>query len=253
MKKGILLVILAVMLVIPANLTLQAAQGTSPQNPPMVELRFNSSDQGVSLPIQILLLMTALTFLPAVLMCMTSFTRIIVALHFLRQASGLQSVPNNQILAGLALFLTIFIMYPVGEKINSQALQPLLNNQIGYQEAASRTATPLREFMIRYTREKDIMLFLEIGKYSRPATPAEIPMQVLAPAFLISELKTSFQIGFLLFLPFLVIDIVVSAILLSMGMMMLPPVVISTPFKILLFVMVDGWNLIIHSLVRSFF
>jgi len=253
MKKGSLLFLMGVILILPASCSLQAAQATSSQPPPMVELRFNSGDQSVSLPIQILLLMTALTFLPAVLMCMTSFTRIIVALHFLRQASGLQSVPNNQILAGLALFLTVFIMYPVGEQIHSQALQPLLNNQIGYQEAANRTAVPLREFMIRYTREKDIMLFLEIGKYPRPAAPAEIPIQVLAPAFLISELKTSFQIGFLLFLPFLVIDVVVSAILLSMGMMMLPPVVISTPFKILLFVMVDGWNLIIHSLVRSFF
>ncbi len=248
MKRLTLLILLAAAAWLWLSPPLMAAQPPAPA----VELRFNSGNQSLSLPLQILLLMTALTFLPAVLMCMSSFTRIIVVLHFLRQASGLQSVPNNQILVGLSLFLTVFIMYPVGEKINSQALQPLLNNQIGYEEAASRTAVPLREFMIRYTREKDIVLFLEIGKYSRPANPGEIPMQVLAPAFLISELKTSFQIGFLLFLPFLVIDIVVSAILLSMGMMMLPPVVISTPFKILLFVMVDGWNLLIHSIVRSF-
>ncbi len=221
--------------------------------PPAVELRFNGGEQAVSLPIQILLLITAMTFLPAILMCTTCFTRIMIVMHFLRQASGLTSVPSNQILTGLSLFLTVFIMYPVGERINTDSLQPLLNNQIGYQEAAVKASVPLREFMIKYTREKDIVLFLEIGKYPRPATPADIPFQVLAPAFLISELKTAFQIGFLLFLPFLVIDIVVSSILLSMGMMMLPPVVISTPFKILLFVMVDGWNLLLHSLVRSFF
>lgn len=245
---AIILILIALSLTCPSDVAAQSQQA-----PPAVELRFNGGTQAVSLPLQVMLLLTAITFLPAILMCMTSFTRIIVVMHFLRQASGLQTVPSNQILIGLSLFLTVFIMYPVGEKINEQSFQPLINNQIGYEEAAVRAAVPLRDFMVKYTREKDILLFLEIGKYPRPASPAELPMQVLAPAFLISELKTAFQIGFLLFLPFLVIDVVVSSILLSMGMMMLPPVVISTPFKILLFVMVDGWNLLIHSLIRSFF
>jgi len=222
-------------------------------SPPSVELRITGGNQGLSLPIQIFLLLTVLTFLPAILMSMTSFARILVIMHFLRQAIGLQSVPSNQIIIGLSLFLTLFIMQPVGEKVNQQALQPLMDGKIGYQEAFNAAIGPLRDFMIKQTREKDIMLFLEISKQPRPKVPADISTQVLAPAFMISELKTAFQIGFLMFLPFLVIDMVVSSILLAMGMMQLPPIVISTPFKILLFVMVDGWNLVVSSVVKSFF
>jgi flagellar biosynthetic protein FliP len=186
-------------------------------------------------------------------MSMTCFTRLLIVMHFLRQSLGLQGVPSNQILLGLSLFLTLFIMQPVGEKINERALQPLLDGKIGYQEAYAGAIGPLREFMLKYAREKDLLLFLDLAKQARPTNPGDIPTQVLAPAFLISELKTAFQIGFLMFLPFLVIDLVVSSILLSMGMMQLPPIVISTPFKILLFVMVDGWNLVVTSLVRSFY
>jgi flagellar biosynthetic protein FliP len=228
-------------------------QAAPPNNTPAVELRVNGSNQSSSLPLQVLLILTVLTFLPALLMSLTSFTRIVVVMHFLRQSLGLQGVPSNQILIGLSLLLTIFIMQPVGEKINEQALQPLLEGKIGYQDAFNSAIGPLREFMIRHTREKDIMLFLEIANKPRPKTPSDLSTQVLAPAFMISELKTAFQIGFLMFLPFLVIDLVVSSILLAMGMMQLPPIVISAPFKILLFVMVDGWNLVISSVVKSFF
>lgn len=247
MKRLILVGVLIVVSGFPGNQVLAAP------NNPAVELRFNGSDQGVNLAVQIFLLLTVLTFLPAILMTMTCLPRFLIVMHFLRQSMGLQGVPSNQILLGLSLFLTMFIMQPVGEKINSQALRPLLDGKIGYQAAYNGAMGPLRDFMLKYAREKDILLFLDIAKQPRPNSISDISTQVLAPAFLISELKTAFQIGFLMFLPFLVIDLVVSSILLSMGMMQLPPIVISTPFKILLFVMVDGWNLLVTSMVKSFF
>jgi flagellar biosynthetic protein FliP len=220
-----------------------------------VEIRIGGGQgqDGLTVPMQILVLMTLLTFVPALIVSVTSFTRLIIVSHFLRQALGTQTMPPNQVLLGLSLFLTFFIMQPVGERINREALQPMLEGKITGMQALDVAGVPLRQFMLRYTREKDLALFLNIAKLPKPRTAQEVPMRVVIPSFMISELKTAFQIGFVLFIPFLVIDMVVAAVLLSLGMMQLPPVVISTPFKILLFVLVDGWNLVIGSLVKSFY
>ncbi|WP_459909044.1 flagellar type III secretion system pore protein FliP [Desulfotomaculum defluvii] len=202
--------------------------------------------------VKLLIFLTLLSMVPAFLMMLTSFTRIIVVLSFLRNALGTQQTPPNQVLIGLALFLTIFIMQPVYQDINREAIQPYLANQLTYEQATDEAAKPLRDFMVRQTREKDLGLFLNIAKLDKPQNAAEVPMSVLVPAFVISELKTAFQIGFILFVPFLVIDMVVASTLMSMGMFMLPPVMVSLPFKLLLFVMVDGWYLVVKSLVESF-
>jgi flagellar biosynthetic protein FliP len=206
----------------------------------------------VSAPLQVVLLLTLLSFVPAILMTMTSFTRIVIVFHFLRQALGTQEQPSNQILLGLALFLTVFVMAPVGDQVNTLALQPAMAGRITVAQALERGAPPVRTFMLKQTRERDLALFVELAKQPRPKTPDELPMRVVVPAFVISELKTGFQMGFFLFLPFLLIDLVVSTTLLSMGMLQLPPAMISLPFKIMLFVMIDGWNLLVGSLVRSF-
>ena len=206
----------------------------------------------ISAPLQVVLLLTLLSFIPAILMTMTAFTRIVIVFHFLRQALGTQEAPSNQILIGLALFLTVFVMAPTGEQINQQAVQPVLRNEITVAQALERGTPPLRAFMLKQTRESDLGLFVELGKVPRPENAAAIPMRVVIPAFILSEIKTGFQMGFYLFVPFLLIDLVVSTTLLSMGMMQLPPAMISLPFKIMLFVMIDGWNLLIASLVRSF-
>ena len=206
----------------------------------------------ISAPLQIVLLLTLISFLPAILVTMTSFTRIAIVFHFLRQALGTQEMPSNQILIGLALFLTMFIMAPVGARINELAVEPALAGQVSVTEAISRGTPPLREFMLKQTREADLALFIELGRVEKPKTAAELPMTVVMPAYVISELKTGFQMGFFLFVPFLLIDLVVSTTLLSMGMLQLPPAMVSLPFKILLFVMIDGWNLLVGSIVRSF-
>ncbi len=206
----------------------------------------------VSAPLQVVLFLTLLTFIPAALVIMTSFTRIAIVFHFLRQALGTQEVPSNQMLVGLTLFLTIFIMAPVGERIHELAVAPAIAGKISVTEALERGSPPLRTFMLKQTRETDLALFVELGRLPRPKSPDELPMRVVIPAFAISELKTGFQMGFFLFVPFLLIDLIVSTTLLSMGMLQLPPAMISLPFKILLFVMIDGWNLLIASLVRSF-
>jgi flagellar biosynthetic protein FliP len=206
----------------------------------------------ISAPIQVVVLLTLLSFVPAILMTMTCFTRIIIVFHFLRQAMGTQEVPNSQILVGLALFLTMFIMAPVGAAINDQAVQPALAGKITTMEAVNRATPPLRDFMLRQTRETDLAMFVELSKTPRPATPDLLPMRVVIPAYVMSEIKTGFQMGFFIFIPFLLIDLVVSTSLLSMGMMQLPPAMISLPFKLVLFVTVDGWSLVIKSLVRSF-
>lgn len=206
----------------------------------------------ISAPLQVVLLLTLLSFIPAILMTMTAFTRIVIVFHFLRQALGTQEAPSNQILIGLALFLTVFVMAPVGEQVNQQALQPALRNEITVTQALERATPPLRGFMLKQTRESDLALFVEMGKVARPDTPEQIPMKVVIPAFILSEIKTGFQMGFYLFVPFLLIDLVVSTTLLSMGMLQLPPAMISLPFKVMLFVMIDGWNLLVSSLVRSF-
>lgn len=201
--------------------------------------------------IQLLIILTILTLAPSILIMMTSFTRIIIVLSFIRNALGLQQTPPNQVLIGTALFLTIFIMAPIGSQINSNAIQPYLKEEINIDEAFERVMKPIREFMFKQTRDKDLALFLDVSKTEADSLD-EIPNHVIIPAFIISELKTAFQIGFVIYIPFLVIDMVVSSTLMSMGMMMLPPVIISLPFKILLFILVDGWNLIVKSLVLGF-
>ncbi len=217
------------------------------------ELTIRVGDKGdLSPALQILLLLTFLSLAPALVMMLTSFTRIVVVLSLLRQAIGTHQLPPGQILIALSLFLTIFIMSPVWTRVNQEALQPYLSHQISHEEALSRATIPVREFMLRQTREKDILLFVDLGKMERPQEPSDIPMSILIPAFMISELKTAFQIGFLLHVPFVILDLVVSSLLLSMGMLMLPPVMISLPLKLMLFVLVDGWNLLVGSLVRSF-
>jgi flagellar biosynthetic protein FliP len=221
------------------------------QTPSHVDLKVEGVGS-VSAPLQLVLLFTLLSFLPAILVTMTAFTRIVIVFHFLRQALGTQEVPSNQILIGLALFLTMFIMAPVGERINAEALQPAVAGRIDTTEALKRAAPPLREFMLKQTRETDLALFVQAAKAERPATPQDLPMTVVIPAYVISEVKTGFQMGFFLFVPFLLIDLVVSTTLLSMGMLQLPPAMIALPFKLLLFVMIDGWGLIVGSLVRSF-
>ena len=202
--------------------------------------------------VQLLLLVGGITLIPALLFTVTGFTRILIVLGFIRSGLGTPTSPPNQVLVGIALFLTLFVMAPTFNTIKHDAIDPLQKNQISQTEALKRGEAPLRDFMFRQTRTKDLALFVSLSKMDRPKTRADIPTYVLIPSFIISELKTAFQIGFLIFLPFLVIDLVVSSTLMSMGMMMLPPVFISLPFKILLFVLVDGWDLVTRSLVQSF-
>ena len=216
-----------------------------------VDLQVNGIG-AISAPLPIVLLLTLISFLPAILVTMTSFTRITIVFHFLRQALGTQEMPSNQVLIGLALFLTVFIMAPVGTRINELAIAPVMNGEITVNQGLERGTPPLREFMLRQTRDNDLKLFLELSKAPKPKSKDEVPMTVVIPAYAISELKTGFQMGFFLFVPFLIIDLVVSTTLLSMGMMQLPPAMISLPFKVLLFVMIDGWNLVVGSIVRSF-
>jgi flagellar biosynthetic protein FliP len=202
--------------------------------------------------VQLLLLIGGISLVPALLFTVTGFTRILIVLGFIRSGLGTPTAPPNQVLVGIALFLTIFVMSPTLTKIKNDAVMPLQKGQISQDVAYKRAEAPLREFMFDQTRTKDLALFAKLGKLPQPKTRADIPTYVLIPAFVISELKTAFQIGFLIFLPFLVIDLVISSTLMSMGMVMLPPVFISLPFKILLFVLVDGWNLVTRSLVESF-
>lgn len=205
-----------------------------------------------SLTVQTLLLMTALTFIPAVVLMMTGFTRIIIVLSLLRHAMGTQTSPPNQVIVGLSLFLTFFVMSPVLEKVYTDAYVPLAENKINVMQAAERAAIPMRGFMLKQTRESDLALFAGIAKIDKIETPADTPLRILVPAFVISELKTAFQIGFIVFIPFLVIDMVVASLLMSMGMMMMSPVMVALPFKLMLFVLVDGWHLVIGSLIQSF-
>jgi flagellar biosynthetic protein FliP len=202
--------------------------------------------------LQIFLLMTVLSLAPAILVMLTSFTRIVIVLGLLRRALGTNQMPPNQVMIGLALFLTFFIMAPVWQKINHTALQPYLEKRIDHHQAFTNAVKPLREFMFKQTREKDLSLFVDIAKVNRPKNSDDIPIKVLIPSFIISEVKTAFQIGFLLYVPFLIIDMVVASVLLSMGMMMLPPIMISLPFKLMVFVLSDGWYLLVGSLVKSF-
>ncbi|MDD2620545.1 MAG: flagellar type III secretion system pore protein FliP [Syntrophomonadaceae bacterium] len=208
--------------------------------------------QDLSSALQLIILITILTLAPSIIILLTSFTRIIVVLGFIRSSLATQQMPPNQVLIGLALFLTFFVMAPTLQQVNNQALQPYLKGQITQEVAFDKGIMPLRTFMFKQTREKDLALFVKLSKINRPQNFKDIPNYVLIPSFVISELKTAFQIGFIIFIPFLVIDMVVASALMSMGMMMLPPMMISLPFKILLFVLVDGWNLVIQSLMMSF-
>lgn len=234
----------------PATSPIPAASPVPPVEP---TLRLDLGQTGAPLPVQIVVLLTLLSFIPALLVSMTCFTRLIVVFHFLRQALGTQEAPNNQVLLGLALFLTMFVMAPVGKRIYAEAIEPLRAGQLTQTQALELGLVPLREYMLKHTRERDLALFLRLSGSPRPQTPADVATTALVPAYMISELKTAFQIGFVLFIPFLVIDLAVSSVVLSMGMMQLPPVLISTPLKLLLFVMVDGWYLIIGSLINSLY
>jgi len=239
------------MICIVAALT---AGGVYAQNLPGLNIQVGTSDspENVAVTVQIILLITLLSLAPAFLILLTSFTRIIIVLSLLRHALSTQQMPPNQVLIGLALFLTFFIMSPVITEINNDAIKPYLNQEISQREAFEKAAVPLREFMFRQTRDKDIALFLRTGNYPQPANRSEVKTIVLIPAFVISELRTAFQMGFMLFIPFLIIDMVVASVLMSMGMLMLPPIMVSLPFKILLFVLVDGWHILVQSLVMSF-
>lgn len=202
--------------------------------------------------LRLLIILTILTLAPSILIMMTSFTRIVIVLSFIRNALGMQQTPPNQVIIGLSLFLTFFIMAPVGQEINEKAIQPYMNEEISFSDSIDNAMEPVREFMFKQTRNKDLALFLNISNEGQANSLDEIPNNVLIPAFIISELKTAFQIGFVIYIPFLIIDMVVSSTLMSMGMMMLPPIIISLPFKILLFILVDGWNLITKSLIVGF-
>lgn len=234
---------------------LASAQKVATAIPAIPAFKVISNDDGsadYSVTIQILVLMTALTLLPAILMMMTSFTRIIITFAILRQALGLQQTPSNQILLGMALFITLFVMSPVLKEVNRIAVQPYIEEQLSSVEAAKLALEPFKEFMLAQTRETDLELFIRIAEHEPLNSPDDVPFSILAPAFVTSELKTAFQIGFMLFIPFLVIDLVVASVLMAMGMMMLSPIIISLPFKIMLFVLVDGWALIIGTLAASF-
>lgn len=246
--------LLGALLVLFASLALVATAGAEPLSLPTVSVGVGkvSKPADVAVVLQIFFMMTVISLAPSLLMMTTSFTRIVVVLSFLRSAMGTQQAPSNQIVIGLSLFLTFFIMAPVWQQVNTQALQPYKAQTISQEEALKRGVAPIRKFMLSQVREKDLALFLSLSKLPRPRNVDDIPTLTLIPAFVVSELKTAFQIGFLVYIPFLVLDMVVASVLMSMGMMMLPPVMISLPFKILLFVLVDGWGLIIGSLVKSF-
>jgi len=232
------------------------AAGDAPAAPVLPRITIGASaaqgPQDVAVTLQILFLLTVLTLAPAILLLMTPFTRIVVVLAFLRQALGTQQIPPNQVLIGLALFMTFFLMRPTGEAVYASALKPYMAGRIGYEDALKKGMAPVRKFMFSQARERDLALFVRLSKSPRPKTRDDVPTLVLIPAFVISELKTAFTMGFLLFIPFLVIDMVVASTLMAMGMLMLPPIMISLPFKLLLFIMVDGWNLIAKSLATSF-
>lgn len=247
MKKYLPFLIFLFVVLMPQWSTAQSAL-------PKMSLSIDKSTNPTDLvpTLQILFMLTILTLAPSILMMMTSFTRIIIVFHFLRQSLATQTVPTNQILVGLALFITFFIMKPVLVRVNDTALQPYLRKEITQPEALEKASIPIKAFMLKQTRAKDLKLFIDLKGGDKPTTTEEISLTVLIPAFIISELKTAFQIGFLLYLPMLLIDLVVGSVLLSMGMMMLPPVMIAMPFKLLLFVLVDGWYLIVESLIKGF-
>lgn len=221
---------------------------------PTLNLGFKTTENPTEVvnAVKLVLMMTVLTLAPAILIMMTGFTRILIVLSFLRQALGVQQMPPNQLLVGLSLFLTFFVMGPAFKEVNQNALQPYISGKLSQENALDAALVPLRKFMFNQTRDPDLALFIKLAQVEKPKTRADVPTLVLVPAFIISELKTAFMIGFIIFLPFLIIDILAASVLMAMGMMMVPPTVIALPFKIMLFVLVDGWSLLIGSMVKSF-
>ena len=230
----------------------QPAQPTPTFNV-LPQIQVGAEDEEYALPIQLILLMTVLSLAPAIVIMTTSFTRLVVVFGLLRTALGTQQAPPSQLISGLAIFLTFFIMYPVFTEIHDDALMPYIAGEISQKEAFDNTAGPLRKFMITQTRDKDLTLFMDLAKIDIFTSPDEVPMYVLVPAYVISELRIAFQIGFMIFLPFLIVDLVVASVLMGMGMMMLPPIMVSLPLKLLLFILSDGWYLIVESVVRGYF
>jgi flagellar biosynthesis protein FliP len=236
-----------------AAVTLSVLTAEAYAEGPSLTLDFGSAGRGqTAVVIQILALLTVLSLAPAFMIMVTSFTRIVIVLSFLRQALGTQQVPPNQVLISLALFLTVFVMAPVGQTVYRDALDPLLADRMSYEEAWTKGMAPIRTFMLKQVREKDLELFVELGKVPKPSSAEALPTHVIIPAFVLSELRIAFQIGFLIYIPFLIVDMVVASVLMSMGMMLLPPVVISLPFKLILFVLADGWYLVVGSMMKSF-
>lgn len=254
-KEKVSLILFAFFFIVSALFCSSAAFAAPPIGLPNISLSMNggtTEPEKVSSLVQLVILLTILSLAPAILLMATSFTRIIIVLSLLRHALGTQTMPPNQVVIGLSLFLTFFIMAPVFNRVNDEALKPYYEEQISGEQAFEKGSAPVKAFMLKQVREKDLALFVKIANDKRPARPEDISLSTLIPAFAISELKTAFQIGFMIYLPFLVLDMVVASVLLSMGMMMLPPVMVSLPFKLLLFVLVDGWYLIVGSLVKSF-
>lgn len=249
-KKKPVIFTLAVLLSVVCGATLYAQ--TVPIPSFNLEVGQSSSPEQVSSSLQIIILLTVLTLAPALLIMTTCFTRIVIVLSFLRNAIGTQQSPPNQVILGFTMFLTFFIMSPTWMKMYDEGLKPYFDKKIGYETAFDRSVSPVKRFMVKFTREKDLALFVRIAKIRRPKNIKDVPIWVVIPAFIISELKTAFQMGFIIYIPFLIIDMVVSSVLMSMGMMMLPPIMISLPFKLMLFVLVDGWYLITDALVKSF-
>jgi flagellar biosynthetic protein FliP len=255
-KKNSKIIVTALALMFVSIIFVTAKVHAAPETLPIPKINIsvdnaNTPQQYVG-NLKLLVMLTILTLLPSFIMMMTSFVRIIVVFGFLRTAMGTQQSPPNQVLVGLALFLTVFIMQPVYNKVNTNAIQPYMENKITQDQAIEQGAKPLRDFMLKQTRQKDFKLFIDAAKLDYKVTKDNAPLHVVVPAYMISELKTSFQIGFLIYIPFMIIDLVVGSVLMAMGMMMLPPVMISLPFKLLLFVMVDGWYLLVKSLIMSF-
>ncbi|WP_018883394.1 flagellar type III secretion system pore protein FliP [Paenibacillus massiliensis] len=252
MKKKLILACLLIVLCHFMSVTVASASAVNPIPDISIDIGNSESGQPGTTSLSIILLITIISIAPALLMLMTSFTRIVIVLGFVRTSLGTQQMPPNQVLVGLALFLTLFIMAPTFSTMNDTALQPYLKGELNQSEALEKAQEPIKTFMFTHTREKDLLLFMKYTGLEKPNNHQEIPLNVLVPAFAISELKTAFQMGFMIFIPFLIIDIIVASTLMAMGMMMLPPVMISLPFKILLFVLVDGWYLVVKSLLLSF-
>ncbi len=254
MNKKIIILLLSVIIFIPVLSFAQDAGGAARM--PIPKIDFNITEargaKDVALSLQILFLLTILSLAPSILIMMTAFTRVVIVLDFVKRALSLQQMPPNQVIVGLSLFLTFFIMAPTFTEINNKALQPYLKGKISNEQFFDKGYEPLSDFMFRNTREKDIALFIKLGKLEKPKTRKDVPAYCLIPAFMISELKRAFEIGVYLFIPFIVIDMIVASALMAMGMIMLPPVMISLPFKLILFILVDGWNLLIYELVKSF-